>query len=133
MYEDYDRRPIQGAPSRTQTMRPPQPLPPMQHPRIPPPRPTDAPLISLEEGTSAVMYGLHAEIRLFYVDLFIVMSFQFYKAIRAFCALLTNQKLTRLPFFKFPAHSQLMSIIRWREQFPMKSIPMLVCSQVKLA
>lgn len=79
------------------------------------------------------MYGLHAEIPQFYVDLFIVMSFQFYKAIRAFFALLTNQKLTRLPFFKFPAHSQLMSIIRWREQFPMKSIPMLVCSQVKLA
>lgn len=58
VYEDYDRRPIQGAPSRTQTMRPPQPLPPMQHPRNPPPRPTDGPLISLEEELKPIGPGL---------------------------------------------------------------------------
>lgn len=50
VYEDYDRRSNQGTLSRTQSLRPPQPIPPVQHPRIPPPRPTDGPLISFDEA-----------------------------------------------------------------------------------
>uniref|UniRef100_A0A8W8MU40 F-BAR domain-containing protein n=1 Tax=Magallana gigas TaxID=29159 RepID=A0A8W8MU40_MAGGI len=50
LYEDYDRRSNQGPLSRTQSQRPPQPIPPVQHPRIPPPRPAEGPLISFDEA-----------------------------------------------------------------------------------
>ena len=51
LYEDYNRKLLQENTStaRGQTLRPPQPLPPTQHPRIPPPRPSDGPLISFDD------------------------------------------------------------------------------------
>lgn len=58
LYEDYDRRSNQGPLSRTQSQRPPQPIPPVQHPRIPPPRPAEGPLISFDEEPTPFGPGL---------------------------------------------------------------------------
>ncbi|XP_048749624.2 proline-serine-threonine phosphatase-interacting protein 2-like isoform X2 [Ostrea edulis] len=58
LYEDYNRKaPYENTP-RGQTLRPPQPLPPMQHPRIPPPRPSEGPLISIDEESKPPGTGL---------------------------------------------------------------------------
>ncbi|XP_061166564.1 proline-serine-threonine phosphatase-interacting protein 2-like isoform X2 [Saccostrea echinata] len=57
VFEDYDRR-APSTPPRSHTMRPPQPLPPIQQPRVPPPRPSEGPLISFDEDSRPSGPGL---------------------------------------------------------------------------